>query len=352
MKNIYTITLALLLLCVKALPQDVFFSQFQYNPVYLNPAFTGTGKNNLRLSAITKMQWFNLYKPFRYASGALDYSVYDDFLRNVVNLGLTVDHSSKGYLSNTHIAGILGRSFGTGNGDCSNWYLSAALKAGFNFGRVNPDKFVFIDQLDQTGIIGIPSQVDLFTTQNSKTYFDMSAGALMCWYDFMFGFSAHHLNEPNTSFTGKPEDGRLPRKYTVHVSWVKELGDITLKPTLIGMRQGQSSLFTIGTLIDFREIPIDLGCWYRNNSSPSGNNAFSIGFTWKWGESSTVTSRKKEYGSRIGLSYDAELMKPGITTTHGSMELGIQRDIMVGDNMKCPTASSGICSYRFPWEFF
>lgn len=332
--------------------QDVFYTQFHYAPLYLNPAFAGCGKNNLRLSAVSKYQWFNLYKPFKHVSAAVDYSVYDDFLKNIVNLGLTVDHSSKGYLNNTNVSGILGRSFGTSNNGCSNWYLSAALKAGFNFGRVNPDEFLFIDQLDQTGITGNPSQIDLFNTNNSKAFFDMSSGALMTWNDFMFGFSVHHLNEPYTSFTGKPEDSRLLRRYTGHISWMLDMADIIVKPTAIAQFQGKSSLFTAGTMIDFVEFPIAFNVWYRNNTSFSNNNAFCVGFTWKWGVSNTVTSMRKEFGSKMGISYDGELTKPGIRTTHGSLELGFQRDIIVGDNSKCPTASSGICSYRFPWEFF
>jgi type IX secretion system PorP/SprF family membrane protein len=342
----------LVLVNFEAKAQDVFFTQFQYAPVNLNPGLTGCGKNNMRLSAVSKMQWFNLYKPYKYVSAALDYSTYDNSLRNIVNLGLTVDHSSKGYLSNTNISGVLGRSFGTDNYDCSNWYLSAAIQAGFTFGSVNPDNFLFIDQIDQTGITGNASQIDLFNTHNSKTYFDMSSGAVLSWNDFMFGLAVHHLNEPNTSFTGKPEDGRLLRKYTGHVSWMYDLGDINVKATAIAQFQGQSSMFTAGALFDFKEFPIELGCWYRNNTSFSYNNAFSVGFSWKWGEATTVTSMKKEYSNRLGISYDAEINKPGLKTTFGSMEFGVQRDIIIGDGSSCPSSTSGVCSYRFPWEFF
>jgi len=340
------------LLSILAKGQDVFYTQFHYAPLYLNPAFAGCGKNNLRLSAVSKYQWFNLYKPFKHISAAADLSIYDDFLRNIANVALTVDHSSKGYLNNTNISGIVGRSFGTSNLGCSNWYLSAAIKAGFNFGRVNPDEFLFIDQLDQTGITGNPSQIDLFTANNSKAFFDMSAGALMTWEKFMFGLSVHHLNEPNTSFVGKPEDGRLARRYTGHVSWLLDMSDIIVKPTAIAQFQGKSSLFTAGAMIDFVQFPIAFNVWYRNNTSLSNTNAFCVGFTWKWGNGNTVTSMRKEYSSKMGISYDGELVKPGIRTTHGSLELGVQRDIIIGDNSKCPSASSGECSYHFPWEFF
>jgi type IX secretion system PorP/SprF family membrane protein len=338
-------------LVIQTNAQDALYSQFNYAPTYLNPGMAGTGKNNLRLSALSKVQWFNLYKPYKYLFGGLDYSIYDDFNRNVLNLGLNVNHSEKGYLGNTNISGIVGRSFGTNKMDCSSWFLSIALQAGYNFAKVNPNEFVFSDQLDQTGITGIPSTVDLFKTYNTKNYFDFSSGFVFTFKDFMIGASAHHMNEPNTSFNGKPEDGRLPKKITGHLSYRLETDVITLKPTVITQFQGKSSVFTAGALIDYYEFPIEMGLWYRNAVGMANNNAFCVGLTWKWGEATTVTSKKREYSSKIGLNYDADISRPGIIATHGSMEFGIQKDIITNKDKTCPTSLTGQCDYRFPWEF-
>ncbi|MEO6454259.1 MAG: PorP/SprF family type IX secretion system membrane protein [Ginsengibacter sp.] len=344
--------IALTILSSRSLCQDALFTQFNYSPLYLNPAFTGCGKNNLRISGLTKMQWFNLYKPYKYFNGAVDRSIYDDNLRNIVNLGLAVNHASKGYLRNTNISGILGRSFGTNSSNCSNWFLSMALQAGITLGSVNNNDFVFIDQLDQNGITGSPSQVDLFVNGTNKKYFDMSAGFVYTRNDFMIGGAVHHINEPYVSFNGKPENGRLPKKITTHMSILYENDILKLKPTIIAQIQGESRVLIGGILISFNEYPIELGCWYRNNSGLSNNNAFSVGFTWKWGQNKTGYTPTNEYSTKAGLSYDAEIIKPGLYTTHGSLELGLQRDIIINNDIKCPTASSGICSYRFPWEFF
>lgn len=332
--------------------QDPLFTQFQYAPTYMNPGLIGGGKNNLRLSALSKVQWFNLYKPFKYFNGGADLAMYDANQRNILNIGMNVNHSSKGYLSHTNISGLVGRSFGTNTSDCSDWYLSLALQAGVNFSRVNPNQFVFIDQLDQTGIIGAPSQVDLFQTFNSKTYFDFSSGFVFSFRDFMLGGAVHHMNEPNISFSGKPEDGKLLRKVTGHLSYRYENDLITLKPTLISQFQGKSAYVCVGTLIDYYELPIELGLWYRNANGMGNNSAFCVGFSWKWGEATAVTSRKKEYSGRMGVSYDADVNRPGFNTTHGSMEFGIQKEFITNDNRICPTSQSGICNYRFPWEFF
>ncbi len=332
--------------------QDPLFTQFYYTPVYVNPGLAGTGKNNLRLSGLTKMQWFNLYKPYKYINASVDLSVYDDYLRNVMNLGLLVNHTNKGFFKNTNISGIVGRSFGTGNVDCSDWFLSLAVQGGVNLGSVNTKELLFVDQLDQNGITGDASQIDLNFNNNSKNYFDFSSGFVFTWRDFMIGGAAHHINKPSISFSGESANSRLPMKVTGHISWMYDNGTVTFKPTLMMQTQNQSSALVIGSLVDFNEFPLQLSAWYRNNTSMSYNNAYCVGLTWKWGEGKTVSTNRNEYANRMGISYDAEVNKPGIGTTHGSLEFGVQRDIIIGDNSKCPTASSGICTYRFPWEFF
>ncbi|MFT3681974.1 MAG: PorP/SprF family type IX secretion system membrane protein [Ferruginibacter sp.] len=350
----YRILFLLVMLCTAATAQDALFSQYYNSPVYLNPALAGCGKSNMRLSAAAKMQWINLNQPFKYITGAADLSVYDDYLRNVCNLGLIANHSRKGALQNTNISGIVGRNFGTSNETCSNWFLSLALQAGFNFSSVNRDALLFADQIDQNGITGDPSQIDLFrgSDNTNKTYFDMGSGFVFTFRDFMIGGSVHHINQPEVSFKGASVNSKLPRKYTGHFGWVYDNGDIKFKPTIIAEFQGKSSVLITGLLFDFNNFPVELGAWYRNNTSLSYNSAFTIGFNWKFRSTRMINTNSYEYMSKLGLSYDAEVYKPGVTTTHGSMELGYQKDIIINNDLKCPTATSGQCGYRFPWEFF
>ena len=349
----YRILFLLMIICTAAKAQDALFSQYYNSPLYLNPGLAGCGKSNLRLSAVSKMQWINLNQPFKYVSAAVDYSVYDDYLRNICNLGLIANHSRKGALQNTNISGILGRSFGTSGESCSNWFLSVALQAGFNLGNVNRNHLLFSDQLDQNGITGNPSQVDLFTNGNTtKNYFDMSSGFVLTVGNLMFGGSVHHINQPDISFKGANLYSKMPRKISAHFNWFYNNDNMKIKPALIAEIQGKSKVFIAGTLFDFNDFPIELGVWYRNNIGFSNNNAFTFGFNWKFRSTRIINTNRDEYMSKLGLSYDAEANKPGIGTTHGSLELGYQKDIIINNDLKCPTATSGQCGYRFPWEFF
>jgi len=107
-----------------------------------------------------------------------------------------------------------------------------------------------------------------------------------------------------------------------------------------------------GALFDFNEFPIELGLWYRNNAGFANNHTISLGFNWKFQSAKVVNTNTYEYTTKFGLAYDAESYKPAVNTTHGSLELGFQKDIILNNDLKCPTSTSGICSYKFPWEFF
>jgi len=352
MKKI-TLTIFVLLTVHFGFTQDALFSQFNYTPISFNPGLTGTGKDYLRLSAATKLQWFNLYKPFKYFSGGMDYAIYDDNGRNILNLGFNVNHQSKGYITNTNISGIVGRSFGT-NLSCKEWFFNIAIQAGYNFARVNPTQFVFIDQLNQNGITGLPSEVELFKTINSKNYFDFSSGFVFTYKKFMLGTAVHHMNEPATSFVGTPDDSKLPKKVTSHLSYCyeSESSIIGFKPTIITQFQGKSSIVSAGGIIDYADFPIEFGLWYRNAIGLSNNSSFCLGVTWKMGKK-TERLNKGAYTSKMGLNYDVDMYRPGIKTTFGSMEFGVQKDFNVsGSGIPCATSNSGDCDVRFPWQFF
>jgi type IX secretion system PorP/SprF family membrane protein len=352
MKKI-TLTLFVLLTFHFGFTQDALYSQFNYTPTYFNPGLVGTGKDFIRLSAVTKLQWLNLYKPYKYLFGGIDYAIYDDNGVNILNIGANVNAQSKGYITNTNISGIVGRSFGA-NASCKEWYLNIALQAGYNFARVNPSQFVFIDQLNQNGITGLPSDVELFKTINSKNYFDFSSGFVFTYKKFMVGTAVHHMNEPATSFVGTPDDSKLPKKITSHLSYSYEnvYNVLAFKPTIITQFQGKSSVVSAGAIFDYAEFPIEFGLWYRNAIGLSNNSSFCLGITWKLGKKMALLE-KGQYTSRVGLNYDVDMYRPGVKTTFGSMEVGMQKDFNLkkGDIL-CPTSNSGSCNVLFPWQFF
>jgi hypothetical protein len=52
--------------------QDPHFSQIQYNPIYLNPAFAGFAKKDNRVVGVYRDQWRTAFVPYSTTFGSYD----------------------------------------------------------------------------------------------------------------------------------------------------------------------------------------------------------------------------------------------------------------------------------------
>src|SRR5688572_31669375 len=64
MKSVFQIFFLLLLQPLAALAQDIHFSQFYMNAVYLNPALTGDFDGHLRFTGNQRSQWRSVSRPY------------------------------------------------------------------------------------------------------------------------------------------------------------------------------------------------------------------------------------------------------------------------------------------------
>ena len=70
--------------------QDVHFSQYFNNPLFINPAHAGNGINYVRASLFYRNQWNTVASPFRSQSFAVDKAV------NRLGFGALVTNNSAG----------------------------------------------------------------------------------------------------------------------------------------------------------------------------------------------------------------------------------------------------------------
>ena len=77
MKTVYNTFLYFVLLIgsVSVNGQDVHFSQYFNNPLFINPAYAGNGINYVRASVFYRNQWNSVASPFRSESFAVDKAV-------------------------------------------------------------------------------------------------------------------------------------------------------------------------------------------------------------------------------------------------------------------------------------
>lgn len=239
--------------------QDIQYSQYFANPLYLNPAFTGAIPNH-RLTVNHRIQWPELPKAFT------NYSVSYDY--NAENL-----NSGFGLLINADRAGSANLRYTSAAFNYSytvNFNRKLIFKPGLSFGyvtrNVDYDKLVFGDQI-QFGIDGAPSQDPSIGEIEATSYFDVGSGFILYNETYWGGMSAFHINEPNNSIIGG--ENHLPMKMTIHGGAKFEVGNAAFKdikkvniaPSFIYKWQGDFQQLDVGA--SFHYEPVIFGLWYR-----------------------------------------------------------------------------------------
>lgn len=255
------IVIVILLSCSKILlAQDPEFSQYYAAPLYLNPAFSGTA-NDHRFIANYRNQWPAISNGFVTYAFSYDYNLSE--YNSGIGLLITADKAGTAGLKSTqanlqysyrvHIA--------------NKWVLASGLNFGFASRNIDFNKLIFRDQLAFNGNSGVPTNDPALNNFHSTYFFDFGAGALLYSRSIWLGFSASHLNTPNSSLL--QENAAIPIKTTIHGGVRIPLYNgpqrrervAALAPSFIYKRQGNFDQFDIGTYFFYE--PVMVGLWYR-----------------------------------------------------------------------------------------
>jgi len=288
------------------LAQDHLYSQFYNAPNYLNPALNGQFDGDLRMNFIYRSQWTNLPGPLNYYTFSVDLNVP----KLNGGLGLMVTRSSEGtaYLSKTNVSGIYSYSV-----EFDNSVLSFGLQAGFTNRKIDADKLVFLDQLNDQGIIpGTSPSATANPEFNNKYYFDPGAGINFVKGDFMIGTSAQHINKPNESFTGT--SANLPMRINAYASYMLPLNPFddppSIIPSVVFANQAGITSFSAGAQLKYRSA--NIGFWYRDTGQQSDAFVVSVIFD--------LFGRNNGSKTRLGISHDATTSQLQYTKTAGTTE--------------------------------
>ena len=244
--------------------QDVSFSQFYTNPLYLNPAFAGT-IGVPRVALQYRNQWHAFDNAFNTYSAAMDMPV--EKLRGGIGFNFINDAQANGAL-NTYQANA---AYAVNIQLSEHYWLNGGIQAGYHQNSLNVDDLIFADNLDPiTGNTGVSGEVGLITDPN-HSYVDFSTGVLVYSQKLFFGLAAHHLNEPNQSFvSGSDTDAKLDRKYTAHLGARLPVflhghrrKKFDVSPQLILQSQGKFQQINYGLFAAKRGLAT--GVWFRQN---------------------------------------------------------------------------------------
>ena len=223
------ITIIFCLLSTALLAQDVHYSQWTKNPVFVSPSFTGSITDKMRITAQKREQWASVTIPFSTNSLSLDAALG----KNGVGGQLIFDQSGSSHLSLTQLNLQYSRAI-------SEWRLGFAL--GFAQRKIDYTDLVFLDPNE--------SVVSL-----SKSYLDLGLGLhreiqLDNFRELQIGYSVFHLNSPNRSFLN--QEDILSFKHHFFSVLEFDLSDqVNVSPSLFFSNQGKQRELLLGTELSY-----------------------------------------------------------------------------------------------------
>lgn len=256
--------------------QDPHFSQFYANPIYLNPAFTGTADGN-RVVINHRQQWA---KPNSYVTSA--FSVDGKFNTAQSGWGLQViqDNQVSGTVKQMSVNSVLAHRIKLSKTN----FLGLGLKFGAYQRRIDWSKLTFEDQLDERHGVVNPTN-ERFGKDNIING-DVSAGILYYSKNLFGGISANHMNRPAEDFTIN-SGNKLPIKYTAHFGAILPFyapgKEHFMSPNIILEKQGTFHYLNLG--LYFGTEVVTLGGYYRVNDAIIGIfglnfNEFKMGYSY------------------------------------------------------------------------
>lgn len=261
--------------------QDPHFTQFYANPLYLNPAFAGTGRCP-RAIMNYRNQWPAISGTF--VTYAASYDQHIDAISGGIGITALRDEAGEGTLTTTNVSGIysyeqpINRHFS----------IRAGFQATFFQKAIDWSKLTFGDMIDpRYGFIYNTKEVP---GPNTKSGVDFSAGILGFSRLYYFGFAAHHLTQPDEGLLG---NSKLPRKFTGHAGALiplkKDVSEGAISPNILFKQQQNFTQINMGLYVI--KGPIVGGLWFRKDDAFIALLGFQAGIV-KFGYSYDVTVSK------------------------------------------------------------
>jgi type IX secretion system PorP/SprF family membrane protein len=231
--------------------------------MYHNPAFAGSGYAP-RIIFNFRNQWPGMAANFTTTMISVDH--YIDRLNSGIGVSVMRDQQGSGRLENTEVAGYYSYQMAISD----EHFLRLGAQAAFSNRGFNTQGLTFPDQFGDGGYIGIPSS-DPYYNMNSKVgRMDFGTGVLYYNPKAYLGVSAHHLNQPNFSFTDSDDplwlkvmvNGGLNIPLANNLTTASNADrEFVLTPTFLYKQQGKFTQLDVGAYLTYS--PLTVGVWYR-----------------------------------------------------------------------------------------
>jgi len=263
-----------------ALSQDISYSQFYANPLYLNPAMAGT-EYCPRIQVNYRNQWPSL--PSAFVSYSASYDQYVDFIHGGVGVIVNYDKAGEAGINNVSVNAMYAYQLNISDKVTSNF----ALQAGYGQRNTNWNDLIFGSRIDPNTGNTLPPNPQPANFNDNLSYLDFAGGILIGIDEKYFvGGAAHHVTQPDISFFNE-SDNLLHMKITAHAGANFDLGGgysrsgtsgLSISPNILYQQQDQFRHLNLGAY--FTASYFTAGLWYSHAFENPDAVILSIGLQY------------------------------------------------------------------------
>ncbi|MFN3402646.1 MAG: type IX secretion system membrane protein PorP/SprF [Cytophagaceae bacterium] len=297
-----------------AVAQDIQFSQFYNVPLYLNPAFAGSA-HGTRVGFNQRLQWPKV--DGKYISSYLGIDSYFPEYKSGVGVYFLQDFQGSNNISSSQASLVYSYQIHLSE----QLIFRPALEVGLISRSVNYSQLKFPQEFNDTTGYRKNSSLDMANPR--KTFTDIGSGGMLYTKSVWFGFSFHHLNQPNQSmFNTKsklPIKGAFVAGYKIDLTekskYSEEEKEFSITPTVHYKFQGQNDQVDFGLYVTYNYFVV--GGWYRGIPTKRYERRFHNN------ESAIILLGFSANGFKFGYTYDFVTSKLAVARTGGAHEINL-----------------------------
>ncbi len=301
----------------KVQAQDIHFSQYNQQPLFLNPAFAGVNGCDYRVAATYRSQWAGLGR-FNTVAASADMAILKKTKKsNYGGIGISFFNDRAGDLSFSTTQANIHLSYTVLLNNKGTQTLTTGLVGGVGQRSIDFSKITTDSQFGDMGFDPTAATGENFAN-NRKLYADVGAGMLWSYThkkntNVYMGVAITHVNQPNLSFFDDRTE-KLYMKATIHGGAYFKMSRMTqLMPSFMYLNQGPHNQLNVGALVKM-----------RLSSIPSNTTAFYVGGYYRLQDAIILAARFDISGFNIGVSYDLNVSKlTKATKLNGGPEISL-----------------------------
>ena len=265
---------------LQGLAQDPHYSQFTSSPLTLNPALTATFNGCERFTANYRNQWNSVTVPFTTISLAYDEHLLNRKLnlKNRLGFGIYIMSDKAGKNAFSSLSGMASLAFHRILDYDKRHRISFGIQGGFTQKSMDFTNVHFENQYDTRGYFDRNLPNGELLGSSSFFNFDLNAGIayqldILENMSLQAGYSYFHITNPKENFIENQEN-RLSSRHVVFSEMTHKINEkLTLKPSLLFMRQGNAFELMLGSAGNYAvRTPVGhadvlFGAWYRSSDA-------------------------------------------------------------------------------------